>query len=79
MSEAATANNVPSAGWVHKNAADILRDFNALLTETFITTPEELYMSYATYRWIVRGRIVAMLSRKRRHRPSFANALGRRG
>lgn len=62
--------------WDEKSPVDIMADFNALV-KSFSTfqPPHMMIMPYTQYRWLVRGRIVAMLSKKRRNRPAFANAL----
>ena len=64
--------------WDDKTPQDIMADFSALLREVYaapITEVDRLWLPYDTYRWLMRGRIVAMLSKKPRRRPSFANAL----
>lgn len=68
------------SAWDAKTPVDIMADFNALITSmyAFQAVPDTILMPYAQYRWLVRGRIVAMLSKRRKNRPAFANALRHR-
>lgn len=66
--------------WEDKAPEEILADFSFLLKEIYGTydtqqQPEVIYIPYTQYRWLVRERIVAILSKKPRRRPAFANAL----
>lgn len=63
--------------WDLLTPTDIMADVNMLLAATFRQQPPDaILLSHRTYRWLVRGKIVAMLSkRKHNNRPKFANAM----
>ncbi len=74
------ANSSRTLSWSDKTPQDVFEDVGQILLNCrCIVRPTDLWMPYGTYRWLVRGRVVDLLRRKRRNRPAFASALGRRG
>lgn len=63
--------------WDTRTPTEIITAMNELLAASLPQAPPDyMLLPYRQYRWLVRGRIVNMLSRrKRNNRPKFANAM----